>query len=216
MLRKYAGLRLLVFPYLVFFPLTFSRIVDHPPKMFNNKNVTAMPLLEMKDVRCCNKHLDYPVPVIGTLKFYKTENWCPHCGAKYEFFDGYKYLPKEYKLLLRLCFFENISKGFLSDTEENYKYYQRPDAFLLNWSEADIAIALYNLGFRNKNKPVVDDVYYVVTDKHKIKIVKLKGELYMENETGTKHVPASQIERFDFAFLPKPEIAAELLSKAVQ
>lgn len=90
-------------------------------------------LNDSDQIRCCANHTDYPTPVIFTFKFKYKEYWCPHCGAKYEFFDGFKYLKKTTILEERLRLFEDISNEYLScsnripELAKTYDLYQKPD-----------------------------------------------------------------------------------------
>lgn len=79
------------------------------------------------EIRCCNQHPEYPTPVLGTLKFRGKEFWCPYCGLKYEFFDGFKYYPIVETLVERKALFEVISTPYLSDQVEEYQFHQQPD-----------------------------------------------------------------------------------------
>ena len=166
-----------------------------------------------QNVRCCSRHTDYPVPVLSTMKFYKTEWWCPHCGAKYELFDGFKYYPITYKLNLRRVFFEILSLDYLSDNTEEYAFYQRPDAQFISWSDADIALALFNLGFRHKPEDIVAGAVLYTIEHEKIIILEHEGQLFMENEQG-KRVPAIDIKKYDWALLPDPQFTANFLTTA--
>lgn len=171
-----------------------------------------MPLLPLRqDIRCCNKHTDYPVPVLGTCKFYKSEFWCPHCGAKYELFDGFKYYPITYKINLRREFFEIMSFEYLSDKTEDYAFYQRPDSQFITWSDADIALTLYNLGFRHKPEDIVDGAVLYTFDKKKIIILDIEGKLFMVNEEG-KYAPAVDVKKYDWALLPNTQFTANFLN----
>jgi len=87
-------------------------------------------------IRCCGNHTDYPTPVIPTFKFRGKEWWCPHCGAKYEFFDGFKYFHKNEDLENRGRLFEGISLEYLScsavelgipEQAKTYVLGQKPD-----------------------------------------------------------------------------------------
>jgi hypothetical protein len=173
-----------------------------------------MPLLPLRqDIRCCNKHTDYPVPVLSTTKFNHFEFWCPHCGAKYELFDGFKYYPIAYKLNLRRAFFEIVSLEYLSDKTEDYTFYQRPDNQFISWSDADIALALYNLGFRHKPEDIMPGAVLYTSDKKMIKIVEHEGRWLMENEEG-KYAPAVDVKKYDWALLPDPQFTANFLTAA--
>lgn len=84
-------------------------------------------MADNKEIRCCSNHLDYPVPVIFTLKFKYKEWWCPYCGVKYEMFDGFKYLPTTDLLKSRLRLFKSLSKKYLTGDTENFELLQTPD-----------------------------------------------------------------------------------------
>ena len=79
------------------------------------------------EIRCCAGHPEYPTPVIGTTKFRGKEFWCPFCGLKYEFFDGFKYYPKVETLLTRLKKFEEVSTEYLQSDDGEYQFGQQPD-----------------------------------------------------------------------------------------
>lgn len=167
-------------------------------------------------IRCCNRHTDYPVPVLSTVKFFKSEWWCPHCGAKYELFDGFKYYPIAYKLQLRREFFERLSLDYLSDKTEEYQYYQRPDQIVTLWYDADIALACYNLGFRHKPEDIVAGaVLYTIEPRAKrIDIVDEDGVLMMVNHEGRK-APTIDVKKYDWALLPSVQTTADILTRAM-
>lgn len=168
-------------------------------------------LPEPKDIRCCNRHPDYPTPVIGTTKFYKSEFWCPHCGAKYELFDGFKYYPIVYKLRLRKAFFEIISTKFLSSDDEAYAYYQRPDSFIVSWQDWEIAMTMFNLGYRKKITELVHgDIIFTVETHKMIKVLEVEGIMILENDEG-KRKALLDLKHFDFAHLADPTYAADFL-----
>jgi len=92
------------------------------------KTQVKMVLLSINSrVRCCSRHKEYLVPVIGTFKFRETEAWCPYCGATYEFFEGYSYAEKSPILTKRSELFAELSNNYLSDKAEDYEYNQKPD-----------------------------------------------------------------------------------------
>lgn len=175
-----------------------------------------MPLLPLRnDIRCCNRHNDYPTPVIGTCKFPKSEFWCPHCGAKYELFDGFKYYPITYKLNLRLQIFYKLATDYLSDKTEEYKFYERPDAIFGLMLDADIAWTLRSLGFiHNAVDDLKEGAVFYTLNKKKITVVAQEEFLFIESEEG-KRKPICDIKGFDLALLPEPTIAADFFIKSM-
>lgn len=79
------------------------------------------------EVRCCGSHLDYPTPVISTFKWLGREFWCPHCGRKYQFFDGFKYFESSEVLENRGKEFLELATPYLSDKVEDFELNQKPD-----------------------------------------------------------------------------------------
>lgn len=167
-------------------------------------------------IRCCNRHTDYPVPVLSTVKFHKSEWWCPYCGAKYELFDGFKYYPITYKLNLRREFFERLSLDYLSDKTETYEFYQRPDKNVGLWADSDFALTCYNLGLRHKPEDIVAGavLYTVELMPKKIEIIDEDGVLMMVNHEGRK-APAIDIKKYDWAILPSVQTTVDILTRAM-
>lgn len=96
--------------------------------MSNSQSYIDRPSWPLQNlIRCCGEHLEYPVPVIFTFKWDYFEYWCPLCGRKYEFFDGFKYYPDSEILKKRIKFFEEMSKDYLSDNTDSFTLYQKPD-----------------------------------------------------------------------------------------
>lgn len=173
-----------------------------------------MPFPVQKDYRCCNRHLDYPTPVIGTVKFTANEFWCPHCGANYQMFDGFKYYPINYRMSLRYHMFCKLSLAYLSDKTETYTFEERPDAIFALMTDADIALTLFNLAYRHTEEDIVDGAVLYTHDKQMIKIITLNGELFMQSPIG-KQKPAINVKQYDWALLPTPYFAADFFIKSM-
>lgn len=168
-------------------------------------------------IRCCNRHTDYPVPVLSTVKFDHHEWWCPHCGAKYQLFDGFKYYPIAYKLNLRREFFERLSLDYLSDKTENYIYHQRPDSFCDRWSDVDIAFALFGLGYRPKPEDIVAGSVFYTIERHKIDVVEVDGQLFLQNHLG-KQIAMNTIKPDyikSICILPSVQTTVDILTRAM-
>lgn len=83
--------------------------------------------MRKNEIRCCGYHLNYPTPVISTFKWNHKEFWCPHCGTKYEFFDGFKYYERTAELAKRLDIFTQMAEDFLTDKTSYYELYRRAE-----------------------------------------------------------------------------------------
>lgn len=165
-----------------------------------------------KIIKCCTKHLDYATPL---LQFKKEENilWCPHCNAKFTFFDDVKKYPTYLKLELRKRFFTYL---FEKNNGIDFNFYQRPDNVFISMSDADIALTMFNLGYRYKPEELVDgSVLYTLT-KNKITVVNLNGVLCIQNQEKTQTKLISDIKGYDLALLPDADFVSNFFIKAME
>lgn len=73
-----------------------------------------------KEIRICDNHPEYQVPLIGTFAFMGAEYWCPYCGYNAGMFGAGEFIevgPEELEALTtRHMKYIEISKEFLHAT----------------------------------------------------------------------------------------------------